>query len=176
LLAMLMVDYQNGLRAHIMKVGDLKKSLEDMAAILEVGGTKTARDDMASILSLLEGAEDQELDEFLASLEKRMAEALKKTRARSRASRAQKVDDELVSHYAGRLKAAEMDEASFKAIAAELKNDPRVRKAELAAIAREYDALPAKTVAGLHKAIQTRFYERIYDRDATEMARRATPW
>ena len=163
---------QTTLQAPNMKVKELQKSLQDVANVLELAGTKAVRNDLANVLKLLDGAEELELDVFLSLLEERMAAALKKTGARSKAN----INREVVDLYVARLQQAAMDEKSFSALAAELKNDPKVRKAELSEIAKGYNAPLANTVAGLHKAIQTRFYERIYDRDATDMARRATPW
>lgn len=156
-----------------MKVKELQNSLQDLAEVLELAGTKAVNSDVANILNLLDGEEEEELEDFLSQLEERLTAALKKTSAKSQVTN---INRDVVDHYVVRLLDAAMDEQKFSSIATELKNDPQVRKPELAEIAKGYTARPVNTVSGLHKAIQTRFYERIYDRDATDMARRATPW
>ncbi len=155
-----------------MKVKELQIALQDIANVLEVAGTKSIQKDFQGILKLLDGADEQDLDLFLQDLESNLVAALKQSKTKKSPS----FDKALVLNYTQKLHDADMDDKIFAQIVAEMKDDKNLHKAELVEIASLYKARPASTITKLHQSIRTKFYERIYDRDATEMARQATPW
>lgn len=77
-----------------------------------------------------------------------------------------------------RLNAAGLNEAEFLRALEQLGNDKSVKKADLVQIAQGYVGYADKKASApkLIDAIKTRFYGKIYDRDADAMAKRATPW
>ena len=76
------------------------------------------------------------------------------------------------------LQSAGLNEAEFLKILDELATDKSIKKADLLKIAHGYVGYADKKASAdkLVSAIKTRFYGKIYDRDADEMAKRATPW
>ena len=76
------------------------------------------------------------------------------------------------------LQSAGLNESEFLIIVEELSTDKTIKKADLLKIAQAYVGYADKKASAdkLISAIKTRFYGKIYDRDADEMAKRATPW
>jgi hypothetical protein len=60
----------------------------------------------------------------------------------------------------------------------DLRNDHAIKKPDLIKIAEAYVGFVEKksSVERIFDAIKTRFYGKLYDHDANEMAKRATPW
>lgn len=84
----------------------------------------------------------------------------------------------LPASYADQLKAADFDESAFKAVLADLAQDASIKKAEAAEIARDYGVirLETRSKAAIMESIEKHFYWMLYNREANEMAKRATPW
>lgn len=76
------------------------------------------------------------------------------------------------------LQGAGISEADFLRLLAELAADKSIQKADVFKIAEGYVGYADKRASRdkLLDAIKTRFYGKIYDHDANEMAKRATPW
>ncbi|MEQ1695821.1 MAG: hypothetical protein ABL901_08270 [Hyphomicrobiaceae bacterium] len=76
------------------------------------------------------------------------------------------------------LQSAGLNEPEFLRLLDEIANDKNIKKADLLKIAQVYVGYADKKASTdkLISAIKTRFYGKIYDRDADEMAKRATPW
>lgn len=76
------------------------------------------------------------------------------------------------------LQSAGLNEPEFLKILDEIAADKSIKKADLLKIAQAYVGYADKKASAdkLISAIKTRFYGKIYDRDADEMAKRATPW
>jgi len=76
------------------------------------------------------------------------------------------------------LQSAGLDEVEFLKRLDEIVTDKSIKKADLLQIAQAYVGYADKKASAskLADAIKTRFYGKIYDRDADEMAKRATPW
>ena len=156
-----------------MKVHELRSALVELETLFEVGGTKAIKTDLASLIKFLESADDMPVEEFFAELE---AE-LKNISIHPRSSRqAVVLNEKAVSFYCDELEKSYDDEAKFISILNELNSDSRIRKIELSKIAERFGDSSAKTVSKMLQSIKTHYYEKIYDRDANAMARRATPW
>jgi hypothetical protein len=156
-----------------MKVRELRTALAELEVLFEIGGTSAVRADLAGLQDMLEGAEDMELDDFLARLKSEI-EFTPKQQGRKTVDIP--ANEEIVAHYIGRLEEAREDESLFLQILAELDSDGRVKKPELSRIAGKFGDSNAKTMSKLLQSIKTRFYEQLYIRDTTAMAKRATPW
>jgi hypothetical protein len=76
------------------------------------------------------------------------------------------------------LRGAGIAEQAFLRAFDELRNDHTIKKPDLIKIAEAYVGFVEKksSVERLLDAIKTRFYGKLYDHDANEMAKRATPW
>jgi hypothetical protein len=76
------------------------------------------------------------------------------------------------------IEAAELSEQEFSRALSELQADKAIKKMDLARIAEAYVGFADKKASSavLLDSIKTRFYSKIYDRDANAMAKRATPW
>ena len=71
-----------------------------------------------------------------------------------------------------------LNEAAFLKLIEEISADKSLKKADLLQITQAYVGYADKKAssAKMIDAIKTRFYGKIYDRDADIMAKRATPW
>ena len=76
------------------------------------------------------------------------------------------------------LQQAGLSEPDFCRALDEIRSDKAVKKSDRIKIAEAYVGYAEKKASSdkLVDAIKTRFYGKIYDRDANEMAKRATPW
>jgi hypothetical protein len=76
------------------------------------------------------------------------------------------------------LRGAGVSEQAFLTALDELRNDLTIKKPDLVKIAEGYVGFVEKKLSNerLLDAIKTRFYGKLYDHDANEMAKRATPW
>jgi len=147
-----------------MKVDELRTVLEEVQAIYESSGSDKAANDFAEFLGLLDGYEDQRVDEFLAALE----ELLKPASGKG-ANKQAPPDAALVASFIERLRSAGTDEARFEPVYAELGADRRVRIGEMNAIAHGYiqgrEKWPSKSAG--YQAIKKKFVERA-DRESRE--------
>jgi hypothetical protein len=147
-----------------MKVAELRTVLEEVQAIYEASRSDKPANDFAEFITLLDGHEEQSVEEFLAELS-----ALFKPASGKAAAAGKLPDVQIVASYIDRLAAAGTDEAKFEPVYAELGGDKRVRIQEMSAIAHEYiqgrDKWPSRAAG--YQAIKKRFVQRA-DRESRE--------
>ena len=156
-----------------MKVRELRSALVELETLFEVGGTKAIKTDLASLIKFLESADNMHLEDFFDELEIELRNITKRPNTTKMPI---KLNEEVVSYYIEALEKSYDDEANFLSILTQMDADNRIRKMELSKISERFGDTSAKTVAKMLQSIKTRYYEKIYDRDANAMARRATPW
>jgi len=89
------------------------------------------------------------------------------------------INVKLVNKYIKDLKLAKFSEQFFLKVFNQIKNDKTLTTIDLLEISYKYGqgvATSRSSKRSLYKSISTGFYARVYDRDATDMAKRATPW
>lgn len=98
--------------------------------------------------------------------------------ARAQKARAGDLDAVLVAAYAGRLKGAKTDRASFDPVVAEIERDARVKSPEIIAIAKSYAGAAKKigSRAAALEAIRKRFVELVRFDAKNELAAKSRPW
>ncbi|MCF6199779.1 MAG: hypothetical protein L3J67_10380 [Hyphomicrobiaceae bacterium] len=158
-----------------MKVKELRSALMELEALFEIGGTKAIKTDLCSLINFLESVDDMPLDDFFDELKAEIEKISSSGKERAKSAPV-KLDEQAISYYTTELEKSQDDEAQFLVILAQMDADSRVRKVELAKISERFGDSSAKTVTKMLQSIKTRFYEKVYDRDANAMARRATPW
>jgi hypothetical protein len=127
-----------------VNVKSLREAIRTIADFLESSGAGPRGKSLHAVNDLLEGHDDESLEEFLAGLRHRS----KKSQARACSSVA---NDVTVASYVQRLRAAGTDKSAFEQVFGELTRDKMVRKAEADAIAHAYTggrtAWPSKRMA-----------------------------
>jgi hypothetical protein len=114
-----------------VNVKSLREAIRAIADFLEASGAGPRGQSLQSVNHLLEGHDDESLEEFLAGLRDQSRES--KTRVYSSA-----VNEVTVTSYVQRLRAAGTDKSAFGQVFGELSSDKMVRKAEADAIANAY--------------------------------------
>ena len=145
-----------------MRGHGLRALLQDIReAVSASGGSAQARA-LGQLSDVFEDLDTQEVSVIAASIEGSIADAsippwLKHAKA---------------------LKAAELDERLFKLAFASVENDRSMKKADLASLAKELGVRAEANMSGtkILQKIKGWFYEKLYERDANQMAKRATPW
>jgi hypothetical protein len=147
-----------------MKVEELRAVLEDVQAIYESSGSGKPAKDFEEFIGLLDGYENQSVDEFLTALT-----ALLKPGSRTGAPGGKIPDAQVTAEFVERLAKAGTDDAQFEPLYAELGADRRVRAEEMNAIAHGYikgrEKWPSRAAA--YQAIKKKFVERA-DRESRE--------
>jgi hypothetical protein len=113
-----------------VNVKSLREAIRAVADCLKALGTKPRSQTLQAVDHLLEGHDDESLDEFLAGLQHRPKEP--KLPCSSTANKA------TVLSYVQRLRAAGTDKTAFERVFDQLTRDKAVRKAEADAIAHAY--------------------------------------
>jgi hypothetical protein len=146
-----------------MRVRDLRAVLQGLERIFAVAGAKTQRAAVGNVADALPRGRDQEQD--LTHYLKRVEEEI----AGNAASPSEK--------YLRQLREAGLAEHDFLAVLNSIEADKSLKKADLLAIAEGYAGSVGRkaSVKNLLKHISTRFYTKLYERDANELAKRATP-
>jgi hypothetical protein len=154
-----------------MKVAELRVALEEVQAIYEASGSDSPAKDFADFLELLDGCDDQTVEEFLAGLS-----ALLKTASG-------KVTDKLphaqvAASYVDRLTNAGTDQEQFEAVYADLGGDKHIRTEEMNAIAHAYirgrEKWPTRTAG--YQAIRKKFVERADRESRTGIINKTRRW
>jgi tryptophan 2,3-dioxygenase len=114
-----------------VNVKSLREAIRTIAEFLEASGAGPRGKSLHAVHDLLEGHDDESLEEFLAGLHDRSKES--KPRALASA-----VNDSTVASYVQRLRATGTDKSAFDQVFDELTKDKMVRKAEADAIAHAY--------------------------------------
>jgi hypothetical protein len=135
-----------------MRVRDLRKIVQDIARVFEVAGATKQHAAISKVVAALQPHDGRALDAYLDAVEGQLS-------------------------YARRLKDAGLTERKFIAVFTSLEADKKIKKPELIKIAEEYtgSADHTATAKKLLKHIKTHFYAKLYERDANELAKRATP-
>lgn len=145
-----------------MKVAELRTVLEEVRAIYEASGSDKAAGDFSEFIGLLDGYEQQSVEDFLVAL----SNLLKTTTGSGEGKIA---EAGTAASFIERLENAETNETEFKQVYAELGADKRVRAEEMNAIAHGYikgrDKWPSRSAA--YQAIKKKFVERA-DRGSRE--------
>ncbi len=107
---------------------------------------------------------DRDLDELLEEIREKLDPAIRKHQD--------------INRYVERLKSAGHDEAKFHAALQLIKNDKAIDKDDVLQIARTYGVIriSGKSKPSYIESLDKHFCWRLYNRDADEMAKRATPW
>jgi hypothetical protein len=114
-----------------VNVKSLREAIRTIAEFLEASGAGPRGKSLHAVHDLLQGHDNESLEEFLAGLRHRSIES--KPRAASSAA-----NDLTVASYVQRLRAAGADKSDFDQIFGELTKDKMVRKVEADAIAHAY--------------------------------------
>ena len=140
----------------------LREILQDIQHALRVGGGAKQADALDRLSKALATRDADNIEAISASIAGALDGAA--------ASRWQR--------HAEALKKAGYDEQLFQLAFASLQKDKTLKKADIAQIASDYGVRAgSKTSADkLLHAIRGSFFERLYNRDADEMAKRARPW
>ena len=116
-----------------MNVKDLRIVLEELHGILAATNAKPQSKDIAAFLGLLEGADDQPVEQFLQELEARLAE-----RSVAVTPASVLANEQVVMRHVSALKAADADKAAFDAALQSIRRDQDIDKVEAEAIAFHY--------------------------------------
>jgi hypothetical protein len=162
-----------------MNVTELKAVLHRLEELYIAGGASAAAKDLRSIAGLLEGHEDKSLDAFIDET-RSLLDSPKGTAA----ARQSTVNAELVASYSDRLLAANIDQAKFDPILAELDQDKRTSRHEWFAIANRYRNAPTngtfeikfKSIQEARKTIRDTFIERHEAASKRGVIERLTKW
>lgn len=114
-----------------MNVKSFREAIRTIATFLEASRAGPRSKSLHAVQDLLEGHDDETLEEFLAGLRHRS----KESRPRAYSSAA---NDVIVTTYLQRLRAAGTDKSTFDQVFDEVSKDKMVRKAEADAIAHAY--------------------------------------
>jgi hypothetical protein len=147
-----------------MKTGDIKKPLIEAQEMLAAAGSLAAAQDIGELLSLVDDYADMEFDQFLGRVQHKLDPAALRVSIRSA--------------YAKTLLDAKLDEAAFAIAMSKISSDPQLGKDDVLAIAKEYGVIRVvgKSKATYIDSIERYFHWMLYNQDANEMAKRATPW
>jgi glycerol-3-phosphate O-acyltransferase len=145
-----------------MRGHDLREILADIRnAVGSTGGTKYA-EAIAATEAAIAPQDNVQLEQLIANVDAAVA-SLTKPAWQCR------LDE---------LREAGLAEQAFLRALDDLRNDHAIKKPDLLKIAESYVGYVEKKLSTdrLLDAIKTRFYGKLYDYDANEMAKRATPW
>jgi hypothetical protein len=158
-----------------MKVQDLRTVLEEVKAIYDASGADKSASDFADFLELLDGHEDQDIDDFLAELSSLLRATSEKGR---KAQGGRQPDAQIVASFLDRLTSAKTDQTEFDVVYAQLGANKQVRVEEMNAIAHGYikgrESWGARTAA--YKAIKKKFIERADRESRTGILSKIRRW
>ena len=145
-----------------MRGNGLRAILQDIQSALTAGGGAAQAKALEKLSQSFETQDAASVSDIASSVEATITEAsLPSWQKHARA-----------------LKAAGLDEREFSRAFAAIANDKSLKKSDLAEIAKEYEVRvgPKLTSEKIADKIRGAFYEKLYERDANAMAKRATPW
>lgn len=145
-----------------MRGHGLRAILHDIQSVLSAGGATAQAKAVVQLSDALKPSDEKEVADIAASVGAAVAAAS--------APAWQK--------HASALRAAGLDEAKFQQAFLGVSGDKSLKKSDVAAIAKDYGLrVEAKaSTARLLEQVKGAFYEKLYERDANTMAKRATPW
>lgn len=145
-----------------MRGHGLRALLKDIQDAVSAGGGSAQARALGQLSSALSDSDAKDVPAIVSAIESSIAEASAPPWKK----------------HAKALIAAELDERLFKHAFAAMENDRTIKKADIVSLAKDLGIrLDAKASGSkaLEK-IKGWFYERLYERDANAMAKRATPW
>jgi hypothetical protein len=144
-----------------MRVRDLRAVLKDIQRVFKISGAKTQETAFAKLSATLQGQDGQDLDSCLKAVEDEIQEASLPR----------------VTTYLRRLGDIGLDEQAFRDFLEKLEKDRSLAKSDLITIVERYTGSADRrgTVKKLVKQLRSHFYAKLYERDANELAKRATP-
>lgn len=147
-----------------MRADRLKHSIQEIRSILAAAGAAAAEADFGKLEEYIERNGDRDLDELLSEMHGKLDPAQSK--------------QEVIAQHLDRLKSAGLDEAKFRSALQAIKSEKTFGKDDVFQIAKAYGVIriSGKSKASYIESIDKHFYWRLYNRDADEMAKRATPW
>jgi hypothetical protein len=147
-----------------MRLKELQSALAEIRDVFAAGGSSTAERDLDAVLSLLASEPDRDLGAYLAEIRN----VLNGKRHPSSSA----------SELAATLIAAGLDEEKFKTALATISADQAIGKQEMLDLAKTYGVirLNARSRSTILESIEKHFYWMLINRDADNMAKRATPW
>jgi hypothetical protein len=147
-----------------MRADRLKHGIQEIRSILSAAGAASAETDFAKLEEFFDHHGDRDLDELLVEIRAKLDPVSKK--------------QDIIARHLDRLKSAGFDESKFHAVLQAIKNDKTFDKDDVLQIAKAYGVIriSGKSKASYIESIDKHFYWRLYNRDADEMAKRATPW
>lgn len=140
---------------------EVSKVLADIETVLESASASPRREAVRELMNLV-AHDTRSIDDIAKSLERSAQESIKP----------------VYQQYLEELLAAEYDEKLFLEVFGRLSKDKAVKKSDVLKIALSYGRHRSLTgsVDKLLQDVRTSFYERVYERDAQLMAKRATPY
>jgi hypothetical protein len=147
-----------------MRATELMRPLEEIRETFIAAGLAVPAKEIADVISVLEAHGDRKLDEILQEISARLDPAAQR---------------QLVcAKHVKALRAAKFDEPTFRRALESLRGDKSADKADVLQIAKDYGVIrmSGKSRDGYLESIDKYFYWALYNRDADEMAKRATPW
>lgn len=149
-----------------MRVDEIRAALENVRQVLAAGGAAAAERDLKRLVDQLAANGDRDLDQYVAEVREAISEAKAGPDAAS------------VETAVGWLKDAGFDEAAFKAALKKIEDATAIKKDAALLIAQGYGVIRinSRSRASIIESIDKHFYWALYQRDADEMAKRATPW
>jgi hypothetical protein len=144
-----------------MRVRDLRSVLRDIQRVFKVSGAKTQETAFAKLSETLRVQDGRDLATCLKAIEDKIEGASLPQAAM----------------YLRRLDEIGFDENAFIALLARLEKDRTLGKSDLITIVERYTGSADRrgTIKKLIKQLRAHFYAKLYERDANELAKRATP-
>ncbi len=158
-----------------MKVKELRAIIEEIEGIYADAGATRPAADLADLLTLFDGCDDQDVDDFLEEVRKLYVTPTRKKKT-NRPARI--LNERLIKRYVDALEDAGTDRAKFDPVFEELSADKVIHKDEMNAIQHRY--IKGRKVWATRKAaleaIHNSFLESRYREKALEEVRKSTPW
>lgn len=142
-----------------MRVRDLRLALEQIRDVFDGGGAVAQARDLQRVADMLAKNDGADLTSYLDDVRSKLQPATPE-------------------RYVEALRNAGFDEDKFKAVIADMRADRNLDKDGVHSVGEGYGVirLSGRGKDSLIDSIEKHFYWLVYNRDADEMAKRATPW
>jgi hypothetical protein len=147
-----------------MRATELKRPLEEIRETFAAAGLTVPAKDIADVLAYIDAQGDRDIDHLMAEIKLKLDPAAHKHL--------------LCAKHLKALRSAKFIEADFKAALEALRSDKAAEKGDVHQIAKDYGVIRinGKSRETYLESLDKYFYWALYNRDADEMAKRATPW
>jgi hypothetical protein len=144
-----------------MRVRDLREVLRDIQRVFRASGAKAQETAFSKLSASLQGQDNRDLEACLKAVEDEIHAASLPPSTR----------------YLRRLDEIGLDERAFKDFIENLESDRSLAKTDFVTIVERYTGSADRrgTVKKLIKQLKSHFFAKLYERDANELAKRATP-